>query len=30
MFYLRKILKTKRHKKVENERTQDRGKNPKS
>lgn len=29
MFYLRKILKTKRHKKVENERIQEGGKNPK-
>ena len=29
MFYLREILKIKRHKKVENERIQDRGKNPK-
>ena len=29
MFYLREILKIKRHKKIENERIQDRGKNPK-
>ena len=30
MFYLKKILKTKRYKKFENERIQSRGKNPKS
>ena len=30
MFYLKKILKAKRHKKVENERIQSRGKKPKS